>query len=75
MVHIHPEELFDKLVDGMLTSPERARLQWHLCRCSACSFEYLVRLDFQRQLTTKSPAWELEKDTHARSTGYPCVPA
>lgn len=58
VVGLHPEELFDKLLDGELTSTERERLRQHLDGCEVCRFEYATRLDFQAealQLQASSP--------------------
>ncbi|HXK16217.1 MAG TPA: zf-HC2 domain-containing protein [Polyangiaceae bacterium] len=49
VVGIHPEELFDKLEDGELSSAERERLRAHLDGCAVCRFEYAARLDFQAE--------------------------
>jgi TolA-binding protein len=49
VVGLHPEELFDKLVDGELTSAERERLRLHLEACDVCRFEYATRHDFQAE--------------------------
>lgn len=49
VVGLHPEELFDKLVDGELSPAERDRLQLHLEGCEVCRFEYAARLDFQAE--------------------------
>ncbi|HKY38050.1 MAG TPA: zf-HC2 domain-containing protein [Polyangiaceae bacterium] len=58
VVGLHPEELFDKLLDGELTPSERERLRGHLEGCQVCRFEYQARLDFQdeaRVLGASSP--------------------
>ena len=56
VVGLHPEELFDKLLDGELTSAERERLEQHLDSCSVCRFEHATRLDFQAEaLAMASP--------------------
>jgi TolA-binding protein len=52
VVGLHPEELFDKLLDGQLTSVERERLRQHLDGCALCRFEYAARLDFEREAMT-----------------------
>ena len=49
IVGIHPEDLFDKLLDGELLSAERERLRAHLDSCKICRFEYEARLDFQQE--------------------------
>lgn len=49
VVGLHPEELFDKLVDGELNPAERERLRLHLAACDVCRFEYDARLDFQAE--------------------------
>jgi TolA-binding protein len=49
VVGLHPEELFDKLVDGELSGSERERLRAHLDACEVCRFEYAARLDFQAE--------------------------
>lgn len=52
VVGLHPEELFDKLLDGQLTHGERERLRQHLDGCAVCRFEYAARLDFEREAST-----------------------
>ncbi len=47
VVGLHPEELFDKLVDGSLSGAEAERLRAHLADCSVCRFELAVRGDFE----------------------------
>ncbi len=47
IVGLHPEELFDKMLDGELTPQEDERLRAHLQACDVCRFEYAARLDFQ----------------------------
>ena len=49
IVGLHPEELFDKMLDGALLPPERERLLAHLESCEVCRFEYAARLDFQEE--------------------------
>jgi TolA-binding protein len=49
VVGLHPEELFDKLLDGELLPAERERLRAHLDGCEVCRFEYAARLDFQQE--------------------------
>jgi TolA-binding protein len=49
VVGLHPEELFDKLLDGELTPAERERLQQHLDGCSVCRFEHAARQDFRAE--------------------------
>jgi TolA-binding protein len=49
VVGLHPEELFDKMLDGELLPPERERLLAHLDSCEVCRFEYAARLDFQEE--------------------------
>jgi len=56
VVGLHPEELFDKLVDGELSPAERDRLQLHLEGCEVCRFEYAARLDFQAEALELSAA-------------------
>jgi len=46
---LHPEELFDKWLEGELTNGERERLQQHLELCSVCRFEFAARVDFQNE--------------------------
>lgn len=50
VIGLHPEELFDKLVDGSLSGPEAERLRAHLAECSVCRFELAVRGDFDADL-------------------------
>jgi TolA-binding protein len=49
VVGLHPEELFDKMLDGALLPAERERLLAHLDSCEVCRFEYAARLDFQEE--------------------------
>jgi TolA-binding protein len=49
VVGLHPEELFDKLVEGEITPVERQRLSAHLEACEVCRFEYATRVDFQEE--------------------------
>lgn len=49
VVGLHPEELFDKLLEGELSPAERQRLQQHLDGCEVCRFEYAARLDFHEE--------------------------
>ncbi len=46
IVDLHPEELLDKDARGALSEIERARLEAHLARCTACRAERQLRLDF-----------------------------
>ncbi len=58
VVGLHPEELFDKLLEGEITPSERERLRAHLEGCEVCRFEYQARVDFQdeaRVLSASSP--------------------
>jgi len=50
VVDLHPEELLDKDARGELSTDERARLQTHLARCSACRAERVLRMDFADEL-------------------------
>jgi TolA-binding protein len=64
VVGLHPEELFDKLQDGELSSPERERLHAHLEACAVCRFEYAARADFRAEalelaVTSPPPALPL----------------
>lgn len=49
VVGLHPEELFDKLLEGDITGAERERLRLHLDACEVCRFEYAARLDFHAE--------------------------
>lgn len=49
VVGLHPEELFDKLLDDELSPAEAERLRQHLKGCEVCRFEYAARLDFQAE--------------------------
>jgi len=49
IVGIHPEDLFDKMLDGELLPVERERLRAHLNSCEVCRFDYEARLDFQEE--------------------------
>ena len=50
VVDLHPEELLDKDARGELSRDERARLEVHLARCSACRAERVLRMDFADEL-------------------------
>jgi len=56
VVGLHPEELFDKMLDGELLPVERERLRAHLDSCQVCRFEYAARLDFQQEALELSAA-------------------
>lgn len=56
VVGLHPEELFDKMLDGELLPVERDRLRAHLDSCQVCRFEYAARLDFQQEALELSAA-------------------
>jgi TolA-binding protein len=43
----HPEDLLDREASGMLTPPERERLERHLDQCETCRLERRVRADFR----------------------------
>jgi anti-sigma factor RsiW len=78
VVGIHPEELFDKLLDGEISAAERERLRVHLDACEVCRFEYAARLDFQQealQLTAMSlpPALPLRPLQIAESETEPAL--
>lgn len=47
---LHPEDLLDREVLGVLTASERALLDAHLAQCSACRFERHARVDFNAEL-------------------------
>ncbi|HYQ16656.1 MAG TPA: zf-HC2 domain-containing protein, partial [Polyangiaceae bacterium] len=49
VAELHPEELFDKLVEGGLSDSERDRLVSHLQGCAVCRFDYAARLDFEQE--------------------------
>jgi TolA-binding protein len=58
VVGLHPEELFDKWLEGEINSAERERLRLHLDACDVCRFEYAARLDFHAEalsLTAEGP--------------------
>ncbi|RYZ08347.1 MAG: hypothetical protein EOO73_07800 [Myxococcales bacterium] len=58
VVDLHPEELFDKMLEGELLPAEAERLRQHLQGCKVCRFEYAARLDFQDealQLASSAP--------------------
>ncbi len=46
IVGLHPEDLFDKLVNGELSPSDQERLRQHLEACDVCRFEYAARQDF-----------------------------
>lgn len=45
-VDLHPEELFDRKLEGSLEGKDEARLEAHLEHCSACDFERQLMEDF-----------------------------
>jgi TolA-binding protein len=49
IVGLHPEELFDKLLEGEITPAEHERLRQHLEVCEVCRFEWSLRGDFQAE--------------------------
>jgi TolA-binding protein len=55
VVGLHPEELFDKLIEGELTPSERERLMAHLEGCEVCRFEHAARADFQAEALLLAP--------------------
>ncbi len=55
VVGLHPEELFDKLIEGELTPSERERLMAHLEGCEVCRFEHAARADFQAEALMLAP--------------------
>jgi TolA-binding protein len=55
VVGLHPEELFDKLIEGELTPSERERLMAHLEGCEVCRFEHAARADFQAEALRLAP--------------------
>ncbi|HEY6080872.1 MAG TPA: zf-HC2 domain-containing protein [Polyangiaceae bacterium] len=56
VVGLHPEELFDKLLDGELTPLERERLRSHLEGCEVCRFEHSARADFLAEALALGPS-------------------
>lgn len=68
VVGLHPEELFDKLLDGEITPVERERLRQHLDGCEVCRFEYAARLDFQAE------ALELQASSPPSASHLPLRP-
>jgi hypothetical protein len=56
VVGLHPEELFDKLLEGELTPSERERLMAHVEGCEVCRFEYAARADFQEEALSLAPS-------------------
>jgi TolA-binding protein len=49
VVGLHPEDLFDKQLEGELTPSERDRLRAHLDVCDVCRFEQAARVDFHAE--------------------------
>jgi len=66
VVDLHPEELIDKLAEGVLTSSERERLDAHLAQCSSCRFEIGVRAD----LAADAPMLEQRPQLHFGADGH-----
>jgi TolA-binding protein len=58
VVDLHPEDLLDKDAVGTLEEGERARLEAHVARCSACRFERQLRADFAVDLESD---WPIER--------------
>jgi TolA-binding protein len=56
VVGLHPEELFDKLLDGELTPLEQERLRSHLESCEVCRFEHAARADFLAEALALGPS-------------------
>jgi TolA-binding protein len=46
---LHPEDLLERDARGELSPAERARLDAHLARCTACRLERAARADFLRE--------------------------
>jgi TolA-binding protein len=46
---LHPEDLLERDARNELSADERARLEVHLARCTACRLERVVREDFLRE--------------------------
>jgi TolA-binding protein len=55
VLSMHPEELFDKLAQGTLTTAEGDRLRAHLASCNVCRFELAVRGDFSAEQLGPAP--------------------
>jgi TolA-binding protein len=55
VVDLHPEDLLDKDAQGALEDSERARLEAHVARCSACRLERQLRADFASELEAHLP--------------------
>jgi TolA-binding protein len=55
VLSMHPEELFDKLAQGTLTTAEGDRLRAHLASCNVCRFELAVRGDFSAEQLGPEP--------------------
>ena len=47
LIHVHPEDLFDKERRGTLTPDERRHLDAHLDTCDVCRCERILRCDFE----------------------------
>jgi TolA-binding protein len=73
IVGLHPEELFDKLLEGQLTVSERERLHQHLASCDVCRFEYAARGDFHAEALALSAA-EPPPLLPLRTTPVPAAP-
>lgn len=53
---LHPEDLLDREARGAITPRDRALLDAHLSRCSACRLEREARADFAEELAADMPA-------------------
>jgi hypothetical protein len=46
VIDVHPEELLDRELRGVLSDEQRVLLDLHLARCESCRLERLLRADF-----------------------------
>jgi putative zinc finger protein len=56
VVDLHPEDLIEREAAGPLDAADRARLDAHLARCTACRIERKLRADFVAELSAELPS-------------------
>ncbi len=53
LIHVHPEDLFDKERQGTLTADERRHLDMHLSCCAVCRCERTLQADFNDEFSQR----------------------
>jgi len=69
---LHPEDLLERDARGELSPVERARLDAHVARCTACRLERVVRVDFLRE--TEDVAIQTPADVQRLLAGVLAAP-